>query len=101
MEVSTCFLRAFMVWSEVARRRSGFDLLRGGDHSLACRWLSSGKRVSACLSRWSFLTFSPLGVSRLDLVLCSLEDLVCRCRRVVSSYWLYGGFGLSFVYVVL
>lgn len=75
-------------------------LLRGGDHSLACRWLSLGTRVSACLSRWSFLTLSLLGVSSLDLVLCSREDLVCRCRWVVSSYWLYGGFGLSFVLAV-
>jgi len=46
------------------------------------------------------LTLSLLGVSSLDLVLCSREDLVCRCRRVVSSYWLYGGFGLSFVLAV-
>ncbi|KAL0693212.1 hypothetical protein Bca4012_060392 [Brassica carinata] len=58
--VSTCFLFAFMVWSEVSRRSSGFDL-----------WLFS----------------------------CE-EDLVRRCRRVVSSYWLYGGFGLSFVFAV-
>ena len=89
-------------WSIKTKRwfRSTTLLLRGGDHSLACRWLSLGTRVSACLSRWSFLTLSLLGVSSLDLVLCSREDLVCRCRWVVSSYWLYGGFGLSFVLAV-
>ena len=50
------------------------------------------------------MKLSPLGVSRLDLVLCSLflslSDLVCRCRRVISSCWFFGDFGLSFVYDV-
>ncbi|KAF8086992.1 hypothetical protein N665_0606s0019 [Sinapis alba] len=110
VEASTCFFSSIVLWFEVSRRSSGFDLqlfsceevtilLRGGDHSLACRWLSLGTRGSACKRCWSFGGFPLLEFqdSILCLALVCLWFLMTVVSRVVRSYWFCWRFGLVIV----